>query len=469
MQIKTITLLKSVLYCFCIGACFKCKPKEEEKGKARLVHNIAESNKAKTSEPHQSQNQDTKEPSQTVSEDRDEPDNLSKYPGDDSIQPKQGLTHEKTTNLEKSDPDVAIEKPNLKSSSAADTPQSSLPEKQKNINQSTHYCVAFHGLTESKDTFYYFEPNLRKALQEVGLTNIAFIYPVAREGFSSVFSLYVGDIFKEIKKQVGDAPVHLIGYSQGGLVAGYLEKKHGDQLNIVSSTYISTPFRGVGAIKATQSEVKKFSRNACEALEKLAKSQDLDSQKINKTMQRNQKLLRCISNWLMRPITRGVSALQPDNNQDLVNYIRKGSLKIPHLIIGSYVSFGDIFDISPQEAKTLDWEYAKLLKKDPFLSPADKNSMKNDTMVPFPSQLARRGSIDDINLAGIKDSGSEIPGPTGCENTTYYVLPKTAHAWNLPIIDGDLYIQKNSLPILASPQVASVVAAFLSKQIRAAY
>ncbi|WP_243519259.1 triacylglycerol lipase [Candidatus Cardinium sp. cBcalN1] len=320
-------------------------------------------------------------------------------------------------------------------------------------------------MTESQDTFYHFEPNLRKALQEVGLTNIAFIYPVAREGFSSVVSLYVDHIFKEIKKQVGDAPVHLIGYSQGGLVAGYLEKKHGDELNIVSSTYISTPFRGVGAIKATQSEVKEFSRNASGALEKLANSQGLDRQKICKEMQRNQMLLSVIRTLLL-PFTKGLGALKPDNNQDLLDDIRKGSPKIPHLIIGSYVSFGDIFDISPEAAKILDWHYAKLLKKDisPNFTPED-NSMKNDTMVPFPSQLARRGSIDDINLAGIKDSGSEIPGPKGCENTTYYVLPKTAHAWNLPIIDGNLYIQKNSRPILASPQVASVVAAFLSKQI----
>ncbi|WP_243519256.1 MULTISPECIES: hypothetical protein [unclassified Candidatus Cardinium] len=134
MQIKTITFLKSILYCFCIGAYFKCKPKEKGKDQASLAHNIDQVNKVKTSEPHQSQNQDTEEPSQTVSEDRDEPDNLSKYPEDDSIQPKQGLTHEKTTNLEKPSPDVAIQKPDLKSSSVVDTPQSSLPEKQKNIN-----------------------------------------------------------------------------------------------------------------------------------------------------------------------------------------------------------------------------------------------------------------------------------------------------------------------------------------------
>lgn len=148
------------------------------------------------------------------------------------------------------------------------SPKKNLELQIKNKLAEKHYFVLLHGVMEHSSRFYDhvvdFVPNLKQDLAAKGFKNIEIILSSAREGLATCYhslTTQASNVINEIKNKVNNDNVHLIGYSQGALVVDEIEVQNHNQLNIVSSTYISTPFSGVGAMAASRADVKTLINN----------------------------------------------------------------------------------------------------------------------------------------------------------------------------------------------------------------
>ncbi|MCT4697177.1 MAG: hypothetical protein V3581_02660 [Candidatus Cardinium sp.] len=111
---------------------------------------------------------------------------------------------------------------------------------------------------------------------------IEIIQPKCREGIKSAWrsiDTQAKEVIQEIQKtlsckfpqysekELKALPIHLFGYSQGGLVAGIIAADYRDALNIKSLALAHVPLSGTDVLKNTKSSINEFNKQAKPGLE----------------------------------------------------------------------------------------------------------------------------------------------------------------------------------------------------------
>ncbi len=372
------------------------------------------------------------------------------------------------------------------------------PHKSDNQSSPDFSVVLLHGFMNVATEVDPIAASLRDAFG----SKVLLIQPKCREqtkSFTRCVSRQAKDVFetievalKQANQSVGSFPLFIVGYSHGGVVGCALAQKYRDQLTIQGLVTINSPLGGVPVLQRTTADVREFIREAKEgwtmltqilpdqyekAFEYTTKTgkpyQPKGWNELGKEMKgfttwlsRARKVanfpLKSVTDWFMG----GGKSLLPDDAaiQDVRRFLREDPHTIPCMLLGSCVDdFGALFDLD--SAFDVDAAYAEPMQQftkayATFVTGTEDG--KHDTLIPLKSQLCRGPSFESLPTADPNDKSWMTHTLPGRPHVQAQVYEDVAHAGNLLVLDGKLYVTSYAIQTLpAAPAVLDRVVTFV--------
>lgn len=287
----------------------------------------------------------------------------------------------------------------IKGSSSFLEAQSAYEAKSSALLKGKFVIVYLHGLTMDAHE----ADALAAACQESFGDQVINIQPKSREGLKSIYlsieeqAKYVVEEVKMTlhnnyplcsKDELQSLPIHLFGYSQGGIVACIIAANHKDELNITSLIAAHSPLSGTDVLENTRDDVNEFHVKAKSGLKAVGHS---------KTLLMEAKAVGILlNNFWYKPfisfIARGVRDMRINSAciANVKNFIRKNSHNIPILIIASFISdMSEYFYFAEEDKLQVD-EFIRAYT----LLTTKKEDGQHDLLISLKRQLCRTESYE---------------------------------------------------------------------------